>query len=196
MFRIISNIYFESEGNFLPESVVAKLQQKGYEIKRLPLLEVPQEVLEKDKNLKNQPLYEAINKTHKIILGDRMLGIVIDNAKKIDNGEICKFIEFIEPNFQITRLGLRVINFKSPIKKENIKILVAEKSQKFDNCFLRFNKKYKNYESYVTFDNNKDDKEVIDIIVFMEHNMQREKIAKNIESLVEKVKGIYDEYGV
>ncbi len=64
MWRIVSNIYFESEGNFLPESIVAKLQEKDYEIKRLPLLEVPREVLEKDENLRNQPLYEAKNKTH------------------------------------------------------------------------------------------------------------------------------------
>lgn len=196
MLRIISNIYFESDGDFLPESVVVKLQQKGYGIKRLPLLDVPQELLEKDKNLKNQPLYEAVSKTHKIILGDKVLGVAIKDAEEMNIDEICKFVEFIEPNFQITRLGLRVINFKSPIKKENIKILVAKKSQEFDNCFLRFNKKYKNYESYVTFDNNKDSEEVIDIIVFMEHNMQREKITKNIEFLVEKVKGIYDEYDV
>ena len=107
MWRIISNIYFESERNFLPESIVAKLQQKYYEVKRLPLLEVPREVLEKDENLRNQPLYEAKSKTHTIFLGDRVLGIAIEEVAKIESEEICKFAEFIEENFKITRLGIR-----------------------------------------------------------------------------------------
>lgn len=100
MWRITSDIYFESEGNFLPESIVAKLQEKDYEIKRLPLLEVPREVLEKDENLRNQPLYEANkNKTHTIFFGDRVLGISIENVEKIESKEICKFAEFIRRKF-------------------------------------------------------------------------------------------------
>lgn len=194
MWRIVSNIYFESEGNFLPESIVAKLQEKDYEIKRLPLLEVPREVLEKDENLRNQPLYEAKNKTHTIFFGDRVLGISIENVEKIENDEVYKFAELIEENFKITRLGVRATNLKSPIAKEKIKVLINEKIQEFDSCILTFYKKYKKYESFVTFNNN--NKEVIDIIAFMKQSIQKKEVAKKIQFLVDEIKEIYDAYGV
>ncbi len=194
MWRITSDIYFESEGNFLPESIVAKLQEKDYEIKRLPLLEVPREVLEKDENLRNQPLYEAKNKTHTIFFGDRVLGISIENVEKIENDKVYKFAEFIEENFKITRLGVRATNLKSPIAKEKIKVLINEKIQEFDDCFLRLHKKYKHYEFYVTFNDNKE--VVTDIIVFIEQNLQKKEVVKKIEFLVSKIKEIYDAYGV
>lgn len=186
--QVICDIHFET--NTLVEVIVGELTKKGYVVERLPILNLPREILDNEKNLKHQPLYKATKNDIVILLGDSMIGAVIKEVNSIDSEKIAIFTDFIQEDFTITRLGFRVIpNVKG--LNEKISICVDDTKQGFDSCVYQINKECENFKYRVTVDTKISR---LDITIFKEGEIQKDSIKNFIKDFIEKGKEIGNAY--
>jgi len=123
----IFDVHFES--NIAIEILLAHISMANFDqITKLPISQIPEPVRKNDPNLKIQPLYEFRSesiKDYKILLGDSVLGIAIDNQRytswtKSFFPQIKKIFEEVIKSKKIesiSRLGLRYVDF---LPNENI----------------------------------------------------------------------------
>lgn len=145
--RSIFDIWFQSETP--SEVLLGIIREKTIykNVKKTPMLQIPEEIRLVDKNLKHQALYEIFpdrnKKPYKVVLGHNSLGLALNGDYRGWNESFFPEIQDIfQQVFQtdiitkITRCGLRYINFfpnENIFKKGKISIKINKEEIKNPN---------------------------------------------------------------
>lgn len=201
----VFDIFFET--NTITESFLSTISQiDGFDnIIKLPIFQIPEAIRRNDPNLKFHHLYEIRSETnsdYKVILGDGMIGIAINDNYKGWRESFYPQIEkifkiFLESDkiIKINRIGLRYINFledenifktgKLTVNIDDAKACDKKMFLKIEDCIddICYAKTITNEAKYINLSNLGS---VIDIVTFIENDkkvLEKETIFDDINRL-------------
>lgn len=167
------------------------IRDKFQKVENLPILQIPDNVRSVDPNLKHKPHYRLSNEQTVVQIGPDVLSIssypeYLGWAKfSEDILEILRKVESLNVITEVTRLGLRYINFfpENIFPKIRFEVKMAEEQINYRNTVIRTEIEHESFLSTLQISNNaslnNESGSIIDIDTFKVNDL------KNFFSIVE-----------